>query len=188
MSARPPLNLNLATRPRRNRRFYVLLSRGLVVLIAVLAGLAAAAVLKYGGESARLRSSIAEARKLEDGAGREERRLTADIKAEERLSRGRVDLVNGIILKKTFSWTKLLSEFEAALPGPSFITSFVPSISDQGAVSLRLRVTSRNLGDLQALIDNLLARGFKNVQVFDETKADDGRLVTEISLTYERAL
>jgi len=188
MSARLPLNLNLATRPRRNRRFYVLLSRGLVVLIAVLAGLAVFTVLKYGGESARLRASIAEARKLEDDAKREERRLTADIKAEERLSGGRVDLVNGIILKKTFSWTKLLSELEAALPGPSFITAFVPSISDQGAAALRLRVTSRNLDDLQTLITNLNARGFKNIQVFDETRAGDGRLVTEISLTYERAL
>ncbi len=184
MSARLPLNLNLATRPRRNRRFYVLLSRGLVVLIAVLAGLAVFTVLEYGGEAARLRASIA----LEDEASREERRLTADIKAEERLSRGRVDLVNGIILKKTFSWTKLLSELEAALPGPSFITAFVPSISDQGAAALRLRVTSRNLDDLQTLITNLNARGFKNIQVFDETRAGDGRLVTEISLTYERAL
>jgi hypothetical protein len=188
MNARPPLNLNLATRPRRNRRLYVFLSRGLAVLLVVLVGLSVFAVLKYGGESARLRASISEARKIEDEVRREERRLTADIRAEEKLSRGRVDLVNGIILKKTFSWTKLLTEFEAALPGPSFITSLVPSITDQGAVALRMRVTSRNLDDLTMLINNLNTRGFKNIQVFDETRADDGRLVTEISLTYERVL
>jgi Tfp pilus assembly protein PilN len=188
MTDRPALNLNLATRPRRNRRFYLLLSRGLAVLLVIFAGLAALVVLKFGGESSRLKTAIAETRRLEQDAGREENRLTADIRAEEKLSRGRIDLVNGIILKKTFSWTSLFSELEAALPGPSYITSLTPNFTAEGAVALHLRVTSRDLDDLRTLIDNLNARGFKNIQVFGETRADDGRLITEISLTYERSL
>jgi len=187
MNNRPPLNLNLATRPRRNRRLYLLLSRGLAALLVVLAGSSALVILKFGGESARLKTSIAAVRKLEDEAKREEKRLMADIQAEERLSRVRVDLVNSIILKKTFSWTTLFSEFETALPGPSYITSLVPSFTDQGDLALRLRVTSRNSDDLRALIDNLNARSFKDIQVFDEARSDDGRLITEISLTYERS-
>jgi len=188
MKDRPALNLNLATRPRRNRRLYLVLSRGLAALLIVFAGLAVFAVLKFGGESARLRASMAETRKVEEEAKREEKRLTADIRAEEKLSRVRIDLVNSIILKKTFSWTKLFSELEAALPGPSFIVAFTPGITAEGAVALRLRVTSRNLDDVRELIDNLNARGFKNIQVFGDTRADDGRVITEISLSYERSL
>jgi Tfp pilus assembly protein PilN len=188
MNNRPPLNLNLATRPRRNRRLYAGLCRGLAALLVVLAALAAFVVLKFGGESARLRTSIAEARKIEEEAKREDKRLTADIRAEERLSRVRVDLVNSIILKKTFSWTRLFSELEAALPGPSYITLLTPNFTEQGSVALRLRVMSRNLDDVRALIDNLNVRGFKNIQVFRDTRADDGRVITEISLTYERYL
>ncbi len=37
-------------------------------------------------------------------------------------------------------------------------------------------------------IDNLAARGFKNIQVGDETRSDEGRLIVEIDLRYERAL
>lgn len=186
MKDRPALNLNLATRPRRNRRLYLVLSRGLAAFILVLAGLAAFIVLKFGGETTRLEASIAETRRTEDEARREEKRLTADIRAEEKLSRVRIDLVNSIILKKTFSWTKLFSELEAALPGPSFIVALTPGITAEGAVALRLRVTSRDLDDVRALIDNLNARGFKNIQVFADTRADDSRIITEISLTYER--
>jgi Tfp pilus assembly protein PilN len=188
MMNQPALNLNLATRPRRNRRLYLVFSRGLAALLVVLAALAVFVVLKFGGEAQRIKLAIAETRKLEEEVKREERRLTADIGAEERLSRVRIDLVNSIILKKMFSWTTLFSELEASLPGPSYITSLTPNFTAEGAVALRLRVTSRDLDDLRTLIDNLNARGFKYIQVFGETRAADGRLITEISLTYERPL
>jgi hypothetical protein len=49
-------------------------------------------------------------------------------------------------------------------------------------------VTSRSLEDLLAFINSLTARGFKDIQVFGETRSEDGRLITEISLTHERPL
>lgn len=188
MKERVTLNLNLATKPRRNRRLFTALARALGVLLAVLAALSVFVVLKYGGESARLRAAIAEKQRLQGDAQREEMRLKADIDKEERLSRTRVDLVNDIILKKTFLWTSLFSELEKALPGSSYITSLSPDFTGEGAVALRLRVTSRSLDDLLALIDNLSAQGFKGIQVFGESRNEDGRLITEISLTYERSL
>jgi Tfp pilus assembly protein PilN len=188
MKTRMTLNLNLATRPRRNRRFYAALTGVLTLLLIALAAAAAFIVLKHGGESVRLKAAIAETQKLQKDAEREEKRFTADVRKQERLSRTRVDLVNGIILRKTFSWTSLFSELEKALPGSSFITSLNPGFTPDGALALRLRVTSRSLDDLLALIDNLSARGFKGIQVFGEARSDDGRLITEISLTYERSL
>ena len=148
---RPALNLNLATRPLRNRRLYQAAVRVLVGLVVVLAGLAVFAVVKYGGEASRIKSASAETRKIQADAAREEKRLTADIDREEKLSRTRVDLVNGIILRKMFSWTGLLSELEQALPGPSYITALSPSFTPTGAVALQMRVTSRSLDDLIGL-------------------------------------
>lgn len=188
MNERVALNLNLATKPRRNRRLYAALARALGVLLAVLAALSVFVVLKYGGESARQRAEIAGKQRLQGEAQREEKRLAADIDQEERLSRTRVDLVNGIIKKKTFLWTSLFSELEKALPGSSYITSLSPGFTSEGAVALRLRVTSRSLDDLLALIDNLDAQGFKHIQVGGESRNEDGRLITEISLTYEHSL
>jgi Tfp pilus assembly protein PilN len=125
---------------------------------------------------------------LQAGAEREEKRLAADIDRAEELSRTRVELVNGIILKKTFLWTGLFSELEKALPGPSYITALSPSFTADGSVTMHIRVTSRSLDDLMAFITNLTARGFKSIQVGGETRSDEGRLIAEIDLKYERAL
>ncbi|RPJ01018.1 MAG: hypothetical protein EHM31_01675 [Candidatus Aminicenantes bacterium] len=185
---RPALNLNLATRPLRNRRLYNAAVRVLAGLVVILAGLGVFAVVKYGGEASRIKAASAETRKIQTDAGREEKRLAADIDREEKLSRTRVDLVNGIILRKMFSWTGLLSELEAALPGPSYITALSPSFTPTGAVALQMRVSSRGLDDLTAFITALTARGFKNIQVGGEQKDAAGRLLSEFSTTYERPL
>jgi Tfp pilus assembly protein PilN len=188
MKNRITLDLNLASKPRRNRRLYDALVRGLAVVLGVLVTLTAFVVVKYGGESARLKAASAETQKLQGEALREESRLTADVKREERLGRTRVDLVNGIILKKTFSWTSLFSELEKALPASSYITMLSPGFTAEGSsVAIRLRVTSRSLEDLLSLINNLSAAGFKGIQVGGETRNEEGRTIAEITLTYERA-
>jgi Tfp pilus assembly protein PilN len=183
---RPLLNLNLATRPLRNRRLFLAAVRVLAALVILLVGLAAFVVLKYGGEASRLKSAIAETTLVQAAALREQKRLTADIDREEKLSRARVDLVNGIIVKKMFSWTGLLSDLEKALPGPSYITALSPTFTPAGAVALQMRVTSRSLEDLMAFITALNSRGFKNIRVGGETRSADGRLLAEVAATYER--
>jgi Tfp pilus assembly protein PilN len=185
---RPALNLNLATRPLRNRRLYNAAVRALAGFIVVLAALAVFAVVKYGGEASRIKAASAGTRKIQTDAGREEKRLAADIEREEKLSRARIELVNGIILRKTFSWTGLLSDLEASLPGPSYITALNPSFTPTGAVALQMSVTSRNLDDLGAFITALNARGFKNILVGGEQRSQDGRVLTPISTTYERPI
>ncbi|OGD26443.1 MAG: hypothetical protein A2V57_02770 [Candidatus Aminicenantes bacterium RBG_19FT_COMBO_65_30] len=188
MNERVTLNLNLATRPLRNRRFYAAVLWALALFIVVLAALTAFDILKYGGEAARLKSSSAEMRILQGEAEIEEKRLTADIQREEGLSRTRVDLVNGIILRKTFLWTALFSELEQALPGPSYITTLSPGFTTDSAITMRMSVTSRSLDDLLAFITDLTARGFKHIQVGGETRSQEGRLIAEITLSYERVL
>lgn len=184
----PLLNLNLATRPLRNRRLYKAIVWSLAAAMALCAGLSVFVVLKYGGRDRRIKAAGAEAQRLQDGALSEERRLDADIRRAEAQSRTRVDLVNGIILKKSFRWTALFAELEQALPGPSFITSLSPAFTADGSVAMYLRVTSRSLDDLSSFITNLTARGFKNIKVGGTQRSDDGRIIAEIDLKYERAL
>jgi Tfp pilus assembly protein PilN len=188
MTAMPPLDLNLATRPLRNRRLYKALVYGLVLVIAVLVGLSAFVFLKYGGEAGRLKEAAAAAKATQDQARAEQRLLSANIRKAESAGRQRVELVNGIILKKTFLWTALFSELEQALPGPSYLTALTPNFLADGSVAMHIRVTSRSLEEFMTFIDNLAARGFKNIQVGDETRSDEGRLIMEIDLRYERAL
>jgi hypothetical protein len=184
----PALNLNLATRPLRNRRLFKLLVWSLVGLMTLCVGLGAYVFVKYGGQARRLKASADQARRVQAEAQREERSRQADIQRAESQSRLRVNLVNGIILKKSFRWTGLFSELEQALPGPSFITALNPAFTNDGSVAMHIRVTSRELKDLSEFITNLTARGFKDIQLAGTQRSDSGRIIAEIDLRYERVL
>ncbi|HDT14305.1 MAG TPA: hypothetical protein ENO03_08125 [Candidatus Aminicenantes bacterium] len=188
MTSRTALNLNLASRPLRNRRLFRAAAWALVAAFVCLAGLAVFVFLKYGGEASRLRASMAETRQIQAEAAREERRLRADIDREEKLSGARVDLVNAIIRKKTFSWTGLLSELERALPDASYITSLSPAFASGGGVALQMRVSSRTMDDITAFITALNAQDFEGIQLSGEQRDRDGRYLMEIRATYERPL
>jgi Tfp pilus assembly protein PilN len=183
-----PLELNLATRPVRNRRFFRLLRSVLAVLLLASAGLIVYALLAYGAQSARLRASRSELESLVRDAQRERTRLVSDIQKVEKATTPRVNLVNSIILRKCFSWTAFLSELEAALPASSFLTALSPEFKGERALGVRMRVVSNGLDDLIALIDNLSDRGFEGIQVSGESRSVEGRLITEISLSYEQDL
>jgi len=184
----PVLNLNLATRPLRNRRLYRAALGGLTVLLVAFAGLAAFIVVKYGGENGRLKAAMAVTAKDRDKASAEEKRLRADITREEKIGRARVDLVNEIIQKKMFSWTGFLTALEESLPGPSAITALAPSFTSGGAIGVQMRVTSRSQEDLLAFITALMAHGFKDPRVGGVQKDEASRLIAEITATYERPL
>ena len=188
MTSGPKLNLNLATRPLRNRRLYLAAVRALSVAVIVLAALSAFVALKDGRALSRLRAEVAGTERLQNEAEREARRLKADIDRETKLSGSRIDLVNSIIQRKMFSWTGLFTDLEKCLPGPSYITSLLPSFASEGAVALQMRVTSRSLDDLMAFITALYHNGFTKVSEGGETRDEGGRVLSEITAGYERPL
>src|SRR5512136_2071288 len=98
----------------------------------------------------------------------EERKHTQAAEKMKKADLPRVNLVNEVILRKTFSWTSFLSEFETALPEASYITAFTPRFSGPRTVSITARVVTRSLDDLLALINALNTRSFKGIQVNSE--------------------
>jgi Tfp pilus assembly protein PilN len=188
MTHGPALNLNLATRPRRNRRLYLAAVRTLAAVFLILAGLAAFVALKDGRALARLKKEVAETERAQTAAGREAQRLKTDIDRESKLSGPRIDLVNGLIQRKMFSWTGLFTDLEKCLPGPSYITSLSPSFTAEGAVALQMRVTSRSLNDLLAFINALYANGFSKITEGGEIRDEGGRILSEMTAIYERPL
>jgi Tfp pilus assembly protein PilN len=185
MNHGPTLVLNLATRPVRNRRFYLLARAVLTVAIIALIGLTAFTVATYGRRSSRLKTSLAAASKLNDAAAQEQSRLGSDIKKAEAAHQTRIELVNRIIFQKSFSWTGFLSELEAALPDSITITSLVPNVLGDRTVTLKIKALSRGIDDLLIFLNNLNSRKFK-YKLDTESREEDGLLVSEISLTYER--
>ncbi len=183
-----PLNLNLATRPLRNRRLFLAASRALGALVILLAGLSVFIVLKDGRALSRLKADVAATQRAQDSAVREAMKRKGDIDRETKLSGPRVELVNGIIQRKMFSWTGLFTDLEKCLPGPSYITSLIPSFTADGAVALQMRVTSRSLDDLKAFITALYANGFTKVNEGGEERDAGGRILSEFTAIYARPL
>ncbi len=188
MKAVPVLHLNLATRPTRNRRFYRSARNGLVVIAAASIGLSVWTVANTTLKDAGLKSETAAVQKTLDESRREQQKYTQATDKIKKTDLPRVNLVNEVILRKTFSWTSFLSEFETALPEASYITAFTPRFSGARTVAITARVVTRNLEDLLALINALNARNFKGIQVNSEARSDSGQLIYEMNLTYERPI
>jgi Tfp pilus assembly protein PilN len=187
MNGNGTLLLNLATRPVRNRRFYLLARAVLAAACAVLLGLTAFTMVKYGLQLGRLNVSLADASNRHDAAAKEQMRLQAEVRREKQAQQAAVDVVNRIIYQKSFSWTGYFSELEASLPDSVYITSLSPNFSGERTVTLKVKVVSAGLDDLLAFLNNLNARKF-TYRFESESREEEGQLVSDISLSYERVI
>jgi Tfp pilus assembly protein PilN len=182
------IRLNLATRPLRNRRFYRVLFAAAALVFVGLAALAGFLSVKYGLAHGKARAEVSDLEARIARAGGETSRFGSMAAAAAKSDKEKIDLVNAVIMRKSFSWTALLSELEGALPESSYITSLAPSFAGESAVDLNIKVVSRNLDDLLALVDRLTERKFTRIRVDGESTDERGQIVSEITFSYERAL
>jgi hypothetical protein len=188
MTTNGKLRLNMATRPLRNTRFTRVSIIVLAASLAVLSGLAVVTFIKYGGMAREARAAVNDIQARISRAGNEEKAAKAGAASAALAGQARVDLVNSIILRKSFSWTGLLGQLEETLPAASYISSLAPGFVSETTLGLKIKVVSRNLDDVLALVTNLNARGFKKIRFRNETIDEQGQIIAEIEFDYERTL
>lgn len=181
-------HLNLATHPVRNRRLFYLFFGALVGSFLIVSTIAGSLFWKYRTGAETLASSTAEMQKSVAVSQKDQEKFEAAVKEISGTFEEKVDHVNSIILKKTFSWAGFLSTLETALPDSAFILSLAPTMAQESKVNLKIKVVSRDLNDLLALITNLHSLGFAQIRVESEARNERGQLVSEISLSYERTI
>jgi len=180
------LNLNLASHPLQNRSVFYFLLSFMGVLFLAISYLAGSLYFEARVQKREVRASISDIERKTKVAQRLEREFKVKVEeATKRHKRG-VDLVNGIILRKSFSWVKLLGNLEAALPDSSYIVSLAPRLLDDSKMEVKFRVISRNLDNLLKLINNLNSLKFNNIRIENEKINERGFLLSEISMSYER--
>ena len=182
------LNVNLASHRLRNRNFFFLVFSVLVALLLLTSIFAGKIFIRYRSEAQHAKASIRETERLIKDTQRDEKGLTSRINEAVKRDKSHVDLVNNIILKKSFSWIEFFADLEKSLPDSSYIVSLAPSLSDDSKLRLRLRVACLSVNDLLKLIDNLVALEFSNIRIEGETQNDRGLLISEISVSYERTI
>jgi Tfp pilus assembly protein PilN len=180
------LNLNLATRPLRNRRLFLLLGGLLGLAFLVTALLAIFLFLQFTLKKNVVRSGLKKADETINTAQSEQKRLGIRLKEAAKKDQDFIDTINSIILRKSFSWTDFLSKLEECLPDSSYILSMSPTLVEDTRIQFRFRVVSQSLDDLLALINKLQDLKFSQPRVETEERDDRGQLTSEISVTYER--
>lgn len=182
------ISLNLASKPMRNRRLFYFLLCFVGITLVVVSFLAGEIFFTYRTKRSEVTTSIANLEQNMRVAQRKESEFTTKISTEEKNFKGKVDLINGVILRKSFSWMKFLANLENSLPDSSYIVSLAPKLTGESSMEVRFKVVSQNLSDLLKLINNLRGLGFEEVKVESEVKDDRGLMVSEISFRYERTV
>lgn len=180
------LSLNLASHPLRNRRFFYSLFFSLGIVLIFTSFLAGKIFFKFRYESQKTRDSIEKTNQLIKDAQRDEKKFSTRIEDAIDKYETKVDLVNGIILRKSFSWIEFLSDLESSLPDSSYIVSLAPMLTENSKVLLKFKVVSSGVGDLLKLYTNLKDLKFRNIQIHSEAEIEGRLLLSEISLNYER--
>lgn len=182
------LNLNLASHPLRNRKLFILLFSTFVVLFLLVSFFAGRVFIRYRSDVLDIKTSIRQTDRLIQETQRNEESLSSKINDAVKNNKSQVDLVNSIILKKSFSWIEFFADLEKSLPASSYIVSLAPTLTEDSELQLRLRVACINVDDLLKLIDNFGDLGFNDIKIEGETPNDQGLLISEISLRYERSI
>ena len=181
-------DLNLATNPLRNRRFFFLLGGFLGAAILVISSIGVFTYWNYRSKNKTYLSQSVRMEKAIHDANREEKRLSTQIEEASRTYQEKVDLLNMLILKKSFSWVGFLSALEEALPPSCYIESLAPNLRDTNQMEVRLKVVAPSLDELLKLNKNLYDRKFSGIRIISESIDEAGLLIAEITLIYERTV
>ena len=180
------LRQNLSTRPFYNDRA---VRTALAVLAAVALGLTAFNVI----EILRLERSGREARQTVAQNNTQAREMREKARLiRQSINQAQLDAVqasareaNGLIDRRSFSWTELLNFFQATLPPDVRITRVAPQVDNDGRMLVAVTAISRRVDDVNEFMDALEKTGaFVDVLSRQDMVEDDGTWRSELQAYY----
>jgi hypothetical protein len=184
--------INLASQPYENaRRFFAQWGAALVVLFLVSALLVVAAARTWRGNHALARSISEERDRLDKLNAQEKADLAILNKDQNRDVRERAAALNGLITRKSFSWTRIFNDLEKMMPSRLHVVSITPQLTNSDQIQIRMMVGGDSRDKAIELVQNMeKAPDFHAAQIISENsatkdKGQQGDLVTfEISAEY----
>lgn len=181
-------DLNLSTRPFKP---YRAVNLGLFLLLMILGVISAAQLLsyqQYSGLAAESRAVEMNIREESDLLTREIQRLEGDlVKGDAQAKLAEVELLNQLILKKSFKWTSVFANLERAKGENVRLVSLRPFVDEGGRTGLNLDIRGRTLADATEFLRTLEASHvFTDVVLAatDEKKDNAGEVAFTLSSYY----
>ncbi len=184
MRSKIRLNLNLAESPLKNKNlFYFLLFflGGISILWLILS---LAVFFNYRQQNNDAKRALTRIENRISYERREERRYLTRVNNFAKENYSKANFINHLIMKKSFSWTQLLTALEKALPDNCYIVSLSPLEKGDSTSELRFQVASSGLEPFFRFVNNLYALDFSDFRLIREGKDNQGNFIAEISLNY----
>jgi hypothetical protein len=146
-------DLNLSTRPfpaYRPKNLILLLT---LVALAAISGWQAYGFTRYTAMTAQLRQQVDEAQVESEALRRQLTGLEATLNRPEAAAKlTEIDFLNGLIARRSFSWTKIFANLEDMMPDGVHLLSLTPAVQPDGSAKLRVDVRGRTLADIVELV------------------------------------
>ena len=180
------LRTNLATRPFYNVRAVHAVIGALAVLVIGFTVFNAVQLVRLTASQRTLGARAAEAEREAERLRGEAARIRTQINQKElETVASAAREANGIIDRRAFSWTELLTQLEATLPDDVRITTVQPRL-DKDIFKVGLIAEARQPEDVAAFIEALEKTGaFKNVVPLEQLTDEDGLIQVALEGEYQ---
>jgi len=182
------INLNLATRPQKNRRLFYLTCGLLVLVFFLLVIHSGITLFRYKNPNKEAQLSLFDLERRMGEIKKEKKDLASLVEKEAMVQQPRIDLINSVILKKSFSWSGFLSDLEELLPDSCYILSLAPVPGEDQKIEVSMSVAAPSLSELLVFIDRLIQKNYRGIRTMGETRTENGFLLVRMAFTYERSI
>src|SRR5208337_287091 len=169
------LDINLATHPYEDaREFWVRWGLGVGLLAAFTLFLLGLTVNDWG-KAGRDRREIAQLQQQIAGRDRERAQAQAYLDlAANRSTRDQSQFLNGLIQRKSFSWTRVFEDLEQVMPPNLHVVSLRPELNDQSQMELQMKVACDSRAAAVELVHRMEgSKHFQGAQLVQENVGSD---------------
>jgi hypothetical protein len=163
-------DINLASQPYEDARAVYLRWGGALALVAMLT-LALLGFAVYQWRSTRESANKSSELRQEISRLERERAENQTIlnRPENRSTRERSQFINGLIVRKSFSWTQVFADLEKAMPARVHLLSITPELKEGRQIEINMRIAGDSREKALDLARRLeQSRRFRDAQVTDE--------------------
>jgi Tfp pilus assembly protein PilN len=139
------ISINLATQHYEDHRAFVIRWLGITAaVLAITIGLITLATMRWQ-DRRQLDRELAQINNQRLELQRERQQTEAVLnQPQNRGTRDHAQFLNGLILRKTFSWTSVFSELEHILPASVRVTAIRPEVDQNNHLNIRVSVESES--------------------------------------------
>ena len=171
------IGINLASRPYQDEgRFYRLWGAALAAMIVLTAALMVFSVHHYRNASNEWANARAAENKLAELRKEEAQAQQILAQPQNRGTRDTSQFLNTAILRKSFSWTRLMEDMEKVMPAGLHVVSIAPLIDQQNRFVLKVEVEGPKRESAIELLRNMeKSQHFRSSQLVNESQMRGNR-------------